>query len=50
MFSLAPLLVRDKAYLPTMVGGRVLWHLGYTGPTSAVAFTQSYGELQCTAS
>jgi hypothetical protein len=46
MCSLVPLLDRNKAYLPTMVGGRVLWHLSYTKPTSAVAFTQSYGECQ----
>ena len=35
-----------KAYLPTIVSGRVLWHLGYTEEASAVAFTQSYGEFQ----
>src|SRR5438132_7695646 len=29
----------DKAYLPTIVSGRVLWHLGYTEEASAVAFT-----------
>ena len=49
MYSLVPLLDRKKASLPTMVGGRVLWHLSYTEPTSAVAFTQSYGECQCAA-
>jgi hypothetical protein len=36
----------DKVYLPTIVCGRVLWHLGYTTEASAVAFTQSYGEFQ----
>ena len=36
----------DKVYLPTIVRGRVLWHLGYTTEASAVAFTQSYGEFQ----
>jgi hypothetical protein len=40
----------DKVYLPTIVHGRVLWHLGYTTEASAVAFTQSYGELQRAAS
>src|SRR6266481_3456900 len=36
----------EKVYLPTMVSGRVLWHLGYTTEASAVAFVQSYGEFQ----
>src|SRR5215813_5894379 len=36
----------DKVYLPTMVQGRVLWHLGYTTEASAVAFTQSYRAFQ----
>src|ERR671936_2172466 len=36
----------DKVYLPTIVTGRVLWHLGYTTEASATAFTQSYGEFQ----
>jgi hypothetical protein len=35
-----------KVYLPTIVTGRVLWHLGYTEEASAVAFTQSYREFQ----
>src|SRR5262249_19683181 len=39
----------DKVYLPTIVGGHVLWHLGYTTEASAVAFTQSYGAFQCAA-
>jgi hypothetical protein len=30
-----------KVYLPTIVSGRVLWHLGYTTEASAAAFTQS---------
>src|SRR2546430_17588722 len=34
-----------KVYLPTIVSGRVIWHLGYTEEASAVAFTQSYGEF-----
>src|SRR5438552_13647213 len=40
----------DKVYLPTIVCGRVLWHLGYVEEASAVAFTQSYGEFQRAAS
>jgi hypothetical protein len=36
----------DKVYLPTLVHGRVLWHLGYTEEASAAAFTQSYQEFQ----
>jgi hypothetical protein len=36
----------EKAYLPTIVRGRVLWHLGYTTEASAAAFTQSYGTFQ----
>ncbi len=40
----------DKVYLPTVVHGRVLWHLGYTDDASAAAFTQSYGEFQRAAS
>jgi hypothetical protein len=32
----------DKVYLPTIVCGRVIWHLGYTMEASAAAFTQSY--------
>jgi hypothetical protein len=36
----------DKVYLPTIVSGRVMWHLGYTESKSAVAFTESYGEFQ----
>src|SRR5881392_1516984 len=40
----------DKVYLPTIVCGRVLWHLGYTESASAAAFTQSYREFQHAAS
>src|SRR6266404_5464696 len=40
----------EKVYLPTIVHGRVIWHLGYTEDASAVAFTQSYGEFQRAAS
>jgi hypothetical protein len=40
----------DKVYLPTIVRGRVLWHLGYTEAASAAAFTQSYREFQHAAS
>jgi len=29
-------------YLPTIVRGRVIWHLGYTEEASAAALTQSY--------
>ncbi len=39
-----------KVYLPTMVCGRVLWHLGYTEHASAAAFTQSYQAFQRAAS
>src|SRR5499433_204304 len=39
----------DKVYLPTIVCGRVLWHLGYTEEASAAALTQSYGEFRCAA-
>src|SRR3954454_19605728 len=35
-----------KVYLPTIVCGRVLWHLGYTKAASTAAFTQSYREFQ----
>jgi hypothetical protein len=35
-----------KVYLPTIVCGRVIWHLGYTTEASAVALTQSYQEFQ----
>src|SRR6266850_2417406 len=40
----------DKVYLPTIVCGRVIWHLGYTEEASAAAFTASYQEFQRAAS
>ena len=39
----------DKVYLPTIVTGRVLWHLGYTTEASAAVFTQSYQGFQLAA-
>jgi hypothetical protein len=36
----------EKVYLPTIVCGRVLWHLGYTTEASAAAFTESYQVFQ----
>ena len=33
-------------YLPTIVSGRVLWHLGSTQEASAAALTRSYGAFQ----
>ena len=36
----------NKVYLPTIVCGRVLWHLGYAEEASAAAFTQSYQVFQ----
>ena len=44
-----PKCLTDKVYLPTLVHGRVIWHLGYTTEASAVALTQSYGAFQHTA-
>jgi len=35
-----------RVYLPTIVSGRVIWHLGYSDCKSAVAFTESYGAFQ----
>src|SRR6195256_1571087 len=40
----------DKVYLPTIVCGRVILHLGYTEEASAAAFTASYEEIQRAAS
>jgi hypothetical protein len=40
----------DKVYLPTIVSGRLIWHLGYTEDASAAALTQSYGVFQRAAS
>src|SRR4029453_1863871 len=36
----------ERVYLPTIVSGRVLWHLGYSDAKSAVAFSESYGVFQ----
>jgi hypothetical protein len=36
----------ENVYLPTIVSGRVIWHLGYTEDASAAALTQSYGVFQ----
>src|SRR2546428_7218979 len=36
----------EKVYLPTIVSGRVIWHLGYSDSKSAAAFTASYGAFQ----
>ena len=36
----------EKVYLPTIVRGRVIWHLGYSVSKSARAFTESYGDFQ----
>src|SRR6266566_1644923 len=33
----------EKVYLPTIVSGRVIWHVGYSDSKSAAAFTMSYG-------
>src|SRR5262249_10149349 len=35
----------ERVYLPTIVSGRVIWHLGYSASKSAAAFTASYGEV-----
>jgi hypothetical protein len=40
----------DKVSLPTIVHGRVLWHLGDTTEARAAACTESYGVLQRAAS
>jgi hypothetical protein len=36
----------DRVYLPTIVSGRVIWHLGYSASKSAAAFTEAYGAFQ----
>jgi hypothetical protein len=36
----------DKVYLPTIVSGRVLWHLGHTENAGVTAFTHSYHDFQ----
>jgi hypothetical protein len=38
-----------RVYLPTIVRGRVIWHLGYTEEASTAALAQSYGVFQRTA-
>ena len=35
----------DRLYLPTIVSGRVIWHLGYSAAKSAAAFTASSGQF-----
>jgi hypothetical protein len=40
----------ERVYLPTIVRGRVIWHLGYSESKSAAAFTASYGEFHRVAS
>src|SRR5512145_628366 len=40
----------EIVYLPTIVRGRVIWHLGYTEEASAAALTASYGTFQRAAS
>jgi len=40
----------EKVYWPTMVSGRVIWHLGSTEAASVAAFTQSYQAIQRAAS
>src|SRR3989441_3535553 len=36
----------ERVYVPTIVRGRVLWHLGYSASKSAAAFTESSGAFQ----
>jgi hypothetical protein len=36
----------ERVYLPTIVSGRLIWHLGYSDSKSAAAFTESYGQFQ----
>jgi len=36
----------ERVSLPTIVSGRVIWHLGYSDAKSAAAFTASYGQFQ----
>jgi len=36
----------ERVYLPTIVSGRVIWHLGYSDSKSAAAFTELYGQFQ----
>ncbi|MFN8455227.1 MAG: hypothetical protein U0401_11270 [Anaerolineae bacterium] len=36
----------EKVYLPTLVEGRVIWHVGYTEDKSAEAFEAAYAQFQ----
>lgn len=36
----------EKVYLPTIVTGRIIWHLGYVTDKSAAAFKRSYGKFR----
>jgi hypothetical protein len=36
----------ERVYLPTIVSGQLIWHLGYSDAKSAAAFTESYGQFQ----
>lgn len=36
----------EKVYLPTLVEGRVIWHLGYAEDKSVDAFETAYGQFQ----
>ncbi len=36
----------ERVYLPTIVCGRVIWHLGYTPSKSVKAFAADYGEFK----
>jgi len=36
----------EKVYLPTVVSGHLIWHLGYTEDKSAAAFEESYGQFR----
>jgi hypothetical protein len=38
--------LKMRVYLPTIVSGRVIWHLGYTTAKSADSFQASYAEFQ----
>ena len=36
----------DKVYLPTVVKGHLIWHMGYTKDKSEMAFEKSYGQFR----
>jgi hypothetical protein len=38
--------LEERVYLPTIVCGRVIWHLGYTTAKSVEAFFDSYGKFR----